>query len=192
MIHSSNGLSETTLLKIHHYPKPLLADSIHLHHNNILIRDILISNQELAQKGRESTSVKWRRMRTFNLTWVVFKRCSVAVHQGAGARIWVWPWIIPGGSQLLQCRPVVYEFGSKSNIRSTSKDKFQSTLVSSAAAQPNRPHNTSLTSKLSGQNKTAGVMCSENVFTWYLTYGWHWILMWNIGYFISHIHKGRI
>lgn len=128
----------------------------------------------------------------FHLTWGVCKRCTVAVLQGAGVRIWVWPWIIHGGSQLLQRRPVVYEFGSKSNIRTTSKDNFQSTLVSSAAAQVNRPHNTSLTSKPSGQNKTAGVMCSENVFTWYLTYGRHWKLMWNMGYFISHIHEGRI
>lgn len=70
-----------------------------------------------------------------------------------------------GGSQLLQRKLVVYDFGLKSNIRITSKDNFQSTLVSSAAAQVKRPHNTSLTSKLSGQNKTAGVMCSENVFT---------------------------
>lgn len=97
-----------------------------------------------------------------------------------------------GGSRLLQHRLVVYEFGLKSNIRTTSKDNVQSALVSSAAAQVNRPHSTSLMSKLSGQNKTAGVICSENVFTWYLTYGWHWILMWNIGYFISHIHKGGI
>lgn len=84
---------------------------------------------------------------------------------------------------------MVYEFGLKSNIRNTSKDNFQSTLVSSAAAQVNRPHNTSLMSKLSGQKKTAGVICSENVFTWYFTYGRYWILMWNIGYFISNIHK---
>lgn len=79
--------------------------------------------------------------------------------------------------------------GLKSNIRCTSKDNFQYTLVSSAAAQVNHPHNTSLTSKLSGQNKMAGVICSENVFTWYLTYRRNLILMWNIGYFLSYINK---
>lgn len=128
----------------------------------------------------------------FHLTWGVCKHCSVAVLQGAGVRIWVWPQIIHGGTQLLECSPVVYELGLKSNTRITSKDNFQSTLDSTAAAQVNHPHNTSLTSILNGQNKTAGVMCSENVFTWYLTYARHWILMWNIGYCISHIHKGRI
>lgn len=140
----------------------------------------------------QRTWVEWlSRMHMFHLTRGVCKHCSEAVLQGAGVRIWVWPWIMQGGSQLLQPRLVVYEFGLKSNIRTTSKDNFQSTLVNSAAAQANSLHNTSLTSKLSGQNKTAGVICSENVFTWYLTYGRHWILMWNIAYFIFQYSQKR-
>lgn len=137
------------------------------------------------QHRAESNLVKWlSRMCMFHLTWGVCKHCSVAVLQGAGVRIWVWPRIIRGGTQLLQRSPVVYELGFKSNTRIASKDNFQS-------AQVNHPPNTSLTSILNGQNKTAGVMCSENVFTWYLTDAWHWILMWNIGCCISHMHKGR-
>lgn len=62
--------------------------------------------------------------------------------------------------------------------------------LSSCTSEPS--NNTSLKSTRSGQNKTAGIICSENVFTWYLTYGRHWILMWNMGYIISHIHKGEI
>ena len=126
----------------------------------------------------------------FHLTCRVCKHCSVAGLQGVGVRIWAWPWIIHGGSQLLQRRLVVYEFGLKSNIRITYKDNSQSTRVSSAAAEVNNPHNTSLTSILTGQNRTAGVMCSENIFTWYLLMSD--ILMWNKGYCISQIHVGRI
>lgn len=59
----------------------------------------------------------------------------------------------------------------KYDIRTRSKDKFESTLDSSAAAGVNRPHNTSLTSVLTGQSMTAGVMCRENVFTGYKTNG---------------------
>lgn len=68
----------------------------------------------------------------------------------------------------------------------------RSTPVSSAAAWVNWPPNTSLTSILSGQNKTAALMCSESVLTSCLTHGRHWILMWNMGYCVSHIHRGRL
>lgn len=138
------------------------------YHNYFLNRDVLSSNQDSAQ----STSIQWLNMvgmLYLNHNWGACKHCYVAELQRAGVRIWAWPWIIHGGSRLLQYRPVVYEFGLKSNIRTTSKDNFQSTLVKSAAAQVNRPHNTSLTSELSGVDKRAGVICRTNVFTWYLT-----------------------
>lgn len=64
-----------------------------------------------------------------------------------------------------------------------------STPVSSAAARVKRPPNTSLTSRPSGRIKTAAVMCS--VLTPCLTNRRHWILMWNMGYRISHIRRGR-
>lgn len=61
--------------------------------------------------------------------------------------------------------------------------------VSSAAAWVKRPRNTSLTSRPSGRIKTAAVMWS--VLTPCLTNRRHWILMWNMGYCISNIRRGR-
>lgn len=146
--------------KHHHKHQPLVADSLHQHPN-------YQSELSREQKYRRfSTNVTWLSRRCiFYLAQELCKHGSVAVLPGPGVRIWVWPWIIHGGSQLLQCRLGGYEFGLKSNIRTTSKDNPRRSLVRSAAAQVSRPHNTSLTSKLSRQNKTAGVMCSENVFT---------------------------
>lgn len=54
-----------------------------------------------------------------------------------------------GGSRLLQNRPIVYEFGFKSNMRTTFKNNIPSILVNSAAVRVNHPQHTSLMSKLS-------------------------------------------
>lgn len=121
-------------------------------------------------------------------------RCAqvaLAQLQGEGVRIWVWPRITDRGSQLLQWNPVVYEFGLKSNMSTTSKDNFHPGQVSSCTTEPS--NNTSLKSTLREQNKTADVIYRENVSRWYLTFEPYWTTMWNILYFISHIHrKGRI
>lgn len=94
------------------------------------------------------------------------KRCSAAMLQGTGVRIWVWPQITHEGSQLLQRKPAVYEFCLKSNMRTTPKDNFQSVCSSQfSSCTSEASNNTSLKSELKGQNRRVGVISSENVFT---------------------------
>lgn len=135
------------------------------------------------------TCLNW--LCTFRLTWGACKHRSAAGLQGAEGRIWIWPWIISweGGLAYYSAGRRSTSWIEKYGIRTRSKDKFESTLDSSAAARVNRPHNTSLTSVLTGQSKTAGVMCRENVFTGHKTYGWHRKLMWSVGYTI--LYKSR-
>lgn len=92
-----------------------------------------------------------------------------------------------GGARLLRRRPAVYEQGWK--IQYLQRDP-RTSLSFLRTAESQRPRNTSLTSIRSGQSQAASVMCRENVFTGYMTYGWRGILMGTPGYTILH-KRGR-
>lgn len=146
-----------------------------------------LNQKETFDQSEAAHVITW--LCTFHLAWGASKHRSVAELQGAGVRIWIWPWIMRGGGggAVITAQAGGLRVGLKNPILLWDKDK--SAPDSSAAARANRPHNTSLTSILSGQGKTAAVMCRENVFTGYMTYGWHGILIWSAGYTI--LYKGR-